>query len=394
MGHRPQGNRPQDSRLAALDALRGVAALAVVLFHVCIPLGVVAAPNGYLAVDFFFLLSGYVLAHVYDARLKTASMKAGAFMRERVARLYPLAFLGVLMGVGGAAIRYAPWLHDQGAAQFAATAAANLLVLPLGRLSFASDHPLFAFNAPVWSLFWEFVVNGVYGAIAPLLNGKVLAAVLAASGAALVAISLHHGSLQAGAEASTFGAGAARVGYSFFCGVAMQRVAKPHPDQRRHPGPILAVGLLALILLAPVVIASRIFDPAIVIVAFPAVLFLALQGEPQGAMRRFGLFAGDVSYPLYVTHFPIMQLFLHALGPNKPTGVTLALVLAGELTTIVAVAVIVLLFFDRPVRAWLHRRRKAARDAPTVQPPEPAYRNRPRSHRPPSPSGPRGVHGR
>lgn len=361
------GHHPHDNRLAALDALRGVAALAVVLFHVCIPLGVIAAPNGYLAVDFFFLLSGYVLAHVYDARLRTARLRPASFMRERLARLYPLALLGVLLGVGGAAIRYAPWLQDGGLAEFAATAAANLLVLPLGRLSFASDHPLFAFNAPVWSLFWELVVNAVYGAVAPVLNGKVLAAIVALSAAALVAISLHHGSLQAGAEASSFGAGAARVGYSFFCGVALQRLVKPRPAQHRNPGPILAIGLLALILLAPMVISSRVFDPAMVVLAFPAVLVLALQGELVGAARRFGLFVGDVSYPLYVTHFPIMQLFLYAVGPRKLTGPALALVLAAELATIAAVAVIVLLFFDRPVRVWLRRRRQTVRlDRPAL----------------------------
>ena len=354
------GPAHHDHRLAALDALRGVAALAVVLFHVCIPLGVIAAPNGYLAVDFFFLLSGYVLAHVYDARLRIGRIGPAWFMRARLARLYPLALLGVLMGVGGAAIRYAPWLRGWGLAEFAATAAANLLVLPLGRLSFASDHPLFAFNAPVWSLFWELVVNAVYGAAAPLLNGKVLAIVLALSAAALVVISLQHGSLQAGAEASSFGAGAARVGYSFFCGVALQRLVKPRPSDHRSPGPILALGLLAFILLAPMVIGSRVFYPAIVILAFPAVLILALRGELAGAARRFGLFVGDVSYPLYVTHFPIMQLFLHAVGPRRPTGLTLALVLAAELATIAAVAVIVLMFFDRPVRAWLRRRRRVA----------------------------------
>ena len=360
------GHQPHDNRLAALDALRGVAALAVVLFHVCIPLGVIAAPNGYLAVDFFFLLSGYVLAHVYDTRLRTGRAGPASFLRERLMRLYPLALLGVLMGVGGAAIRYAPWLQGWGLAEFAVTAAANLLVLPLGRLSFAPDHPLFAFNAPVWSLFWELVVNGVYGAVAPLLNGRALAMVLALSAAALVAISLQHGSLQAGAEASSFGAGAARVGYSFFCGVALQRLVKPRPAAHRNPGPLLAIGLLALILLAPMVISSRIVDPAIVILAFPAVLILALQGELAGAARRFGLFVGDASYPLYVTHFPIMQLFLYAVGASKPTGLTLALVLAAELATIAAVAVIVLLVFDRPVRAWFRRRRNAASRKPAA----------------------------
>src|SRR6185312_12961115 len=255
-GAEQRASETHDTRLASLDALRGVAALAVVLFHVCIPLGVIAAPNGYLAVDFFFLLSGYVLALAYDGRLRKGSAAAW-FIRIRLRRLYPLALIGVLMGIAGAAIRYAPWLHGTGAVEFAATAVANLLVLPLGRLSFAQDHPLFAFNAPVWSLFWEIAVNALYGAVALFLDGALLAAVIALSGAAVVAVSLDHGSLQAGAEASSFAAGAARVGYSFFCGVALQRLVRPHPGRHHGSVPILAVALLALILLSPMLVDSR-----------------------------------------------------------------------------------------------------------------------------------------
>jgi peptidoglycan/LPS O-acetylase OafA/YrhL len=354
-GEEPRANAAHDARLASLDALRGVAALAVVLFHVCIPLGLIAAPNGYLAVDFFFLLSGYVLAHAYGDRLRRGRAAAW-FIRLRLERLYPLAAAGVLLGIAGAAIRYAPWLHGTGAVEFVVTAIANLLILPLGRLSYASDHPLFAFNAPVWSLFWEIVVNGLYGAVAVLLDGALLAALVILAGLAVAAVSLEHGSLQAGAEAASFAAGAARVGYSFFCGVALQRLVRPHPANHRHPGPILAACLLALILWSPMLVDSRWFDPAMVLFAFPAVLVLALQGEPAGVARRLALFVGDVSYPLYVTHFPIMQLFLYAVGPRKPVGTTLALLIAAELATILVVAVLFLLLYDRPLRAWLRHR--------------------------------------
>jgi peptidoglycan/LPS O-acetylase OafA/YrhL len=260
------------------------------------------------------------------------------------------------MGVGGAAIRYAPWLQGTGAVEFATAAVANLLMLPLGRLSYAQDHPLFAFNAPVWSLFWELAVNALYGAVALLLDARLLTAVVVLAGLAVVAVSLDHGSLQAGAEAASFAAGAARVGYSFFCGVALQRLAKPQRSGRRRLGPTLAAGLLALLLWSPMLIDSRLFDPLVVLFVFPAVLALAVQGEPAGLTRRLSLFLGDVSYPLYVTHFPIMQLFLYVVGPRKPVGATLALLIAVELTTIAAAAVLVLMLYDRPLRAWLRKR--------------------------------------
>jgi peptidoglycan/LPS O-acetylase OafA/YrhL len=105
---------------------------------------------------------------------------------------------------------------------------------------------------------------------------------------------------------------------------------------------------------------SRFFDPMMVLFAFPALLVLAVQGEPTGVTRRVSLFVGDVSYPLYVTHFPIMQLFLYVVGPHKPVGTALALLIAVELATIAAVAVLVLMLYDRPLRAWLRRRQAAS----------------------------------
>ena len=378
-GAEQRAREPHPTRLASLDALRGVAALAVVLFHVCIPLGLIAAPNGYLAVDFFFLLSGYVLARAYDGRLRRGRAAAW-FVGVRLARLYPVALVGVLLGVVGGAIRYAPWLHGTGAVEFGVTAVANLLLLPLGRLSYAQDHPLFAFNAPVWSLFWEIAVNALYGAVALFLDDALLAVVVSLAGCAVVAVSLDHGSLQAGAEAASFAAGAARVGYSFFCGVALQRLVRPRPSDHHHPGPILALGLLALLLCSPMLVDSRFFDPAVVLLAFPVVLVLAVLGEPAGVTRRLSLFVGDVSYPLYVTHFPIMQLFLYFVGPHKPVGAALGWLVAAELATIAAVAVLVLMLYDHPLRAWLHTRR-----ARPIHPLHPLAKRR--SPRAPTPSG-------
>jgi peptidoglycan/LPS O-acetylase OafA/YrhL len=338
-----------------------VAALAVVLFHVCIPLGAIVAPNGYLAVDFFFLLSGYVLARTYDDRLR-GDLSAISFLATRLTRLYPLLFLGIVLGIGVGAIKYAPFLRGPGAEPFLATAISNLLILPVGRLSYADDHPLFVFDAPVWSLFWELVVNVIYAAAAPRLGPKTMGALIMFSAFALVAVALSHGSLQAGAEAASFGAGAARVTFSFFVGVAIHQLLKDRLRPRPHLGfvaVLAAAGLLSACLFSPMLIDSRPFDPLVVIAVFPVILILALQGEIEGRGRRILLFVGELSYPLYITHFPIMQIFLVLLGGGpRPAGAALALVITVELATLAVVALMALVFYDRPIQRWLGRRRQ------------------------------------
>jgi peptidoglycan/LPS O-acetylase OafA/YrhL len=343
------------SHFAWLDGLRGVAALAVVVFHVFLPLGVLAAPNGYLAVDFFFLLSGFVVANAYEARLKTG-LSWPSFMGLRLARLYPLLFLGMLMGVL-TALWIAPPPRAADVPPFVGAAVAEFLVLPLGRLPYAGDHPLFVFNAPAWSLFWEIAVNAAWAALAPRLGVRGLAILIGAAGATLAVIAARHGSLQIGAEAASFGGGAARVTVSFFCGVALHRMLGRGARFHWRPGPLLATAILALVLFAPVVIGSGVFDPLAILMIFPAVLVLAIGAEPTRAARRAARFVGDLSYPLYITHFPITRIFLHFAQSRRLAGGALDVLIVVELATIMIVATAALCLYDRPVRAWLRRRR-------------------------------------
>src|ERR1700712_1409072 len=86
-------------RYHTLDALRGLAAIAVVGFHISqVKLEPVLVPYGYLAVDFFFVLSGAVVAHAYEKQLR-AGLSWQAFFVKRVIRLYPLALLGTALGL-------------------------------------------------------------------------------------------------------------------------------------------------------------------------------------------------------------------------------------------------------------------------------------------------------
>lgn len=86
-----------------LDGLRGVAAIIVVTFHLAEPLGTshldILVNHGYLAVDFFFLLSGFVMGYAYDDRW--GKMTVGSFLKRRVERLQPMVILGMTLGAIG-----------------------------------------------------------------------------------------------------------------------------------------------------------------------------------------------------------------------------------------------------------------------------------------------------
>lgn len=140
-----------------LDALRGVAALAVLVLHMPPLTGLVF--HAYLAVDLFFIMSGFVIAHAYERRL-LAGWSPGDFIRTRVVRLWPLYLLGtavgaaVFAGVAGDAVGFA-------VLGVLVAAAVVMMPLPLG-----AEVQIFDLNRPAWSLFFEMVANVLYAAFA------------------------------------------------------------------------------------------------------------------------------------------------------------------------------------------------------------------------------------
>jgi peptidoglycan/LPS O-acetylase OafA/YrhL len=130
-----------------LDGLRGVAALCVVIFHfgemVISDYSKLWIGHGYLAVDFFFCLSGFVLGYAYDDRITT--MGLGSFFKARLIRLHPLVVFGSVLGL--IAFYANPFGVPPG----------------YGMIPYAAIHgggqSLFGLNAPSWSLFWEYVAT-------------------------------------------------------------------------------------------------------------------------------------------------------------------------------------------------------------------------------------------
>ena len=175
-------------RYRLLDELRGVAAVAVLVFHIATRGGgPELLPNGYLAVDFFFMLSGFVIAEAYERRL-LAGMTLWAFAARRLVRMAPVAMLGALLGGAYLLARHAvaPDRSDPLGGLMAANAL-NLLVLPKLWHGRATGWELFPANGPLWSLFFEIAINFLWATAIAGRSTRVLALLVIGSGGALVA---------------------------------------------------------------------------------------------------------------------------------------------------------------------------------------------------------------
>ena len=285
--------------IAPLDALRGVAAFAVLMYHVGIGGGVSGAPrtlggvfsHGYLAVDLFFILSGFVIARSYEARLR-AGLGLRRYMIIRLRRLYPVIAVGAGLGLLVAI------LVDM-RVNLGLALAAQLLFVPFA----ISRYDMFVLNGVQWSLAFELVVNAVHAVLLRHLTDRWLAAIVVASFAALLAVALRHGSLEVGWSLYNLPGGAARVSFGFFTGVLIEhtlpRLRVPH-----LPIVWLCAGLLLLLAL-PFDGSAR--DP-IVVALFPALVAAAVRASTPIALIGLCRQIGFLSYPVYALHFPILTL--------------------------------------------------------------------------------------
>jgi peptidoglycan/LPS O-acetylase OafA/YrhL len=283
------------SRIPGLDALRGLAALLVLAFHargLTLPREVLG--HGYLAVDLFFVISGFVLARACDTGL--AAGEGGAFMRKRLKRLYPMALLGLLLGA-------VIWL----ASGKDPSSTLLLLVLGLAFVPFTAGRDVFPLNGPQWSLMWELVANLVYALVAPWLTTRRLVVLVLAGGCAHAALTLSLGTGSLGPYGHDWWAGAPRVIYGFFAGVLLARLAGE--GRLKIPAaPIVAIlAAVVLVLSPPIPEAGRaVFDLVAALAIFPLLVASAARAE-VGRLRPVLDALAGMSYALYALHIPIVM---------------------------------------------------------------------------------------
>jgi peptidoglycan/LPS O-acetylase OafA/YrhL len=360
---RPVSATRPSHRYLVLDGLRGVAALAVMVMHkgrwFYAPGGFVG--HAWMAVDFFFLLSGFVIASAYEARLQ-GGLPVLDFLRARFIRLYPLIALGMLLGLIYPLGRIVG--DDDAAPSLAALAAClgrGLLLLP----SLTSDpvgSGLFPLNGPTWSLFFELVANLAYVLMARRLSTPLLATIVIVCGLLVATLPFRAG-LDAGAQASGFWWGLARTGFGFFAGVLLFRLRGLWQSRvPRAPVWLLAGPLIAIFATPLGKPWTPAFELVVVLLAFPLLLMVAAQTPASGRLGAACTLSGELSYPIYALHYPLLV----AIGAAV-TGF-----LAPPWLGVVTYAVVLVVCwagwraYDIPVRAWLTRVSRPRRDAATA----------------------------
>lgn len=330
-----------------LDGLRGVAAFAVLLFHRRTWFGgEFFLGHAYLAVDFFFILSGFVIALAYGRRLTTPHSLL-PYLRDRAIRLYPLMILGASIGLI-AAYSGAEAASGKSAVDILAAGIASAIGAPA-----IWDRNPFWINGPIWSLFFEIAVNVFYGLVAFLLTTRRIALLIAVSACMMIVISWHLDGFVVGGHRSTMPMGFARVVVSFFVGVALHRLhvagVLAHGGKRWWIAPTLIASFVILPKDSPW---SFVYDPFVVLVLYPA-LVLAAAGS-TAIIPRIAIWSGAISFPLYVTHEPLLRILEKAVLTKQDTGPLAVKILCVAL--VVGFAWASLRFYDVPVRTMLRSR--------------------------------------
>lgn len=376
-------------RYAILDGLRGVAALVVILFHgfeTYIPFfGTQHINHGYLAVDFFFVLSGFVIGYAYDDRWDR--MSTWNFFKRRLIRLHPMVVAGTLFGaclfffgesdyfslIGGTE----PW-------KFFLCIVLGLLMIPAGTgLDIRGWGETNSLNGPNWSLTFEYIGNILYAFVLRRLPTVVLGMLCVAS--AFLTMNLALGwdvfGFFAQPKYDVIGGwsitpdqmyvGFSRLLYPFLCGLLISRLLPKFITKENPSGSPLGIrggfwwaSLLLVVLFAvPQIggkscVADGLYQVFAIVVMFPVIVLIGAGSKTTDKRSaKWCETLGNLSYPLYITHFPLMYMQMAWVSSHKDSPVWHHVVLnLGILLVAIGIAWAFLKLYDEPVRAWLKKK--------------------------------------
>lgn len=351
-----------------LDGLRGVAAILVLIFHLfeahAVSKTSQVVNHGYLAVDFFFMLSGFVIGYAYDDRWNKITFKN--FALRRLVRLQPMIILGSVIGAVTIGLQQSgvfPNIHLATVGSVVLLMLIGCTVLPvppsMDVRGWNEMHPL---NGPEWSLFFEYIANICYGLILRRLSTFVLGMLACMAAGFLLYLGLTQGDMIGGWALTPDGlaVGLTRLAYPFLMGLVLARIGKRISLNNAF---LLCSIALILILSAPrmgdheLIWQNGLYEALAILFLFPLIVLTGaggtLKNEKGKALCKF---IGDISYPLYITHYPLVYIYFAVVKNNQfslsQSWPIMLAIFAGAL----ALAYMYLKLYDEPVRKWLSKK--------------------------------------
>lgn len=356
-----------------LDGLRGVAALMVIIFHLFEAHSggnhlTQIINHGYLAVDFFFMLSGFVIGYAYDDRWDR--MTLGTFFKRRLIRLHPMVIMGSIVGAVFFYFQKSdvcfPLIGETPAWMLLLLMVWGFTLLPLPLKwdvrGWTEMHPL---NGPAWSLYYEYIANILYALFVRRFN-KTALTLLVALAACLTVYRSQTDPLgdMVGGWALTWEqqyVGFTRLLYPFFGGLLLSRLGWLIRLKKRA---FWYCSLLIVAMLSVPRIGGEehywmngLYEACCILFVFPVIVSMGAGGKVTGRhSTAICKFLGEISYPIYITHYPLVYVYTAWVcntGASLKDGIPYMLcVFAGA----VALAYASLKCYDIPVRRWLTNR--------------------------------------
>jgi peptidoglycan/LPS O-acetylase OafA/YrhL len=352
-----------------LDGLRGVAAIAVLLFHIAESYTIDPyekfVNHGYLAVDFFFVLSGFVIGYAYDDRWQ--KMSFGNFFKRRLVRLHPMVAMGMILGAilfyFGVSPMF-PLIADVPVWKLLLFVVLGIFLIPMPpSADIRGWEEMYTLDAPCWSLFFEYIANILYGLFIRKFSTKALAVLVFLAACATFYLSLSEGFVGGGGWAFTgndLRIGFTRLIYPFFAGLLLYRLGKLTHLKNAF---LWCTLLLVVVFFFPRfgdqehLWMNGIYESVVIVLVFPLIVYLGASGEIKGKYAsRVCKFLGDMSYPVYIVNYPIIYLWISWISKTNHTfaesywGALLVFV------SVIAVAYGCLKLYDEPVRKWLRKK--------------------------------------
>ncbi len=354
-----------------LNGLRGIGAIMVVIFHL---FEIFNGGNhqkqiinhGYLAVDFFFMLSGFVIGYSYDDRWHKISINN--YFKRRLIRLHPMIIMGMTIGaicyyLSASTIVF-PLINKMPIWKLIGILLKGYFLVPVPlTMDIRGWKEMFPLNGSAWTLFFEYIANILYAFVLHKLSNKTLTVLIFIAGYLTIHLTVFgtKGEIVGGWSLTSeqLQIGITRLLYPFLSGLLLSRIFKPFKIKNAF---LWCCILLIAILICPRIGGSHlwmngIYESIAILFLFPVIVYMGASGKIMNKYTSMICnFLGEISYPLYITHYPLIYIFAAWKVENNIVLTQAFPAMSLVLLLAIIIAFTCYKFYDLPVRRFLTKR--------------------------------------